>query len=197
MDKILNKKYIFIILVAFIMSFSFGYFTTNNGLNEEKIAAAQDPNYDKMKISYVNIKERKTGVAPFNSISDDNGNDENETNEYVRTYDYVYYTIEVGIERNSETTTSTETIKGGKIKVKATIPKNDGLQYLSFIKDSWMQSYNLNNTCSEITATYIIPADKTPVGGTQQLSFTLVATGTEKQLKATDNNTCEGYRPEE
>ena len=38
MKKILYKNYIFIIVVAFIMSFSIGYFTTNNGLNEEAIA---------------------------------------------------------------------------------------------------------------------------------------------------------------
>ena len=186
MDRIINKKYIFILIIAFIMSFSIGYFTTNNGLNEEANAAAQDPNYDKMMITYVNVKERKTGQEPFDSTTDDNGNDENDTNEYVRTFDSVYYSIEVGIERNPETTTATETIKGGKIKVKATIPQNYDIQYLSFIKDGWMQPYNVNSDHTELTATYTIPSDKTAIGGTQQLSFTVVASGNEKQLTAAD-----------
>lgn len=182
MDKILNKKYIFILIIAFVMSFSIGFFTTNTGLNEEANAGAQDPNYDKLRVSFVTIDSRKTGTAPFDTVpSDMDGHDYSEDDNYVRTFDKITYILEVGIERNEATTSATDVLKGGKIKVKATIPSNNGV-YIGFVKDNWMQSYKYNDTTTEITAYYNIPTSKPSIGGTQQLSFTIATAGYEKEL---------------
>ncbi len=186
MKKLIGNKYLLILnLVLLLIGGSLLIYKNNEikSYKEEMVAPDVDPNYDKMKISYVNIKERKTGLPTFDSVSDMDGHDASETDNYVRTSDTITYIVEVGIERNENTTTPTEVLKGGKIKVKATIPPDqEGKYYIHFLKDSWMQSYSNAKPFTNLTATYIIPADKTPVGGTQQLSFTLVAIGHEKVL---------------
>ena len=201
MKKLLYKNYIFIIVVAFIMSFSIGYFTTNNGLNEEELTPDRAANYDKMKISYARIVERKTGVEPFDSVSDENGHDASETDNYVRTFDRIYYTLEVGIERNEYTTSPTDNFWGGAIKVKITLPKdekNHPILYVDF--DEWMDDRSYSRDFTEVTATYVIPDNKAPVGGNQELTFNIKVGGNTKILtgdvKPTFEVWMEGNKPD-
>ena len=69
MNKIITKNYVYILIVAFMLSFSIGFFTTSYGLNEEASVGAQSEQYDKMKVTFVNIESRKTGTT-FDTISD-------------------------------------------------------------------------------------------------------------------------------
>lgn len=183
MNKIITRNFVYILIVAFMLSFSIGFFTTNNGLNEEAIAGDAST-YDKMRVTFVDIESRKTGTT-FDSVpSDMEGHDASPDDNYLKTYDSMTYVLEVGIERNTATTSASDIIKGGKIKVKATIP-TDGA-YIGFTTDAWMKSASCSKVypCTEMTTYYEIPANKSAVGGTQQLSFTLVSTGNEKVLTA-------------
>ena len=183
MNKIITRNFVYILIVAFMLSFSIGFFTTNNGLNEEAIAAAQSETYDKMKVTFVEIESRKTGTT-FDSVpSDMDGHDASPDDNYVKTHDTITYILEVGIERNEETTSASDIIKGGKIKVKVKIPNGEnGISNLAIARDSWMQSFSFNSNYTELTTYYEIPSNKSAVGGAQQLSFTLAASGNEGEI---------------
>ena len=191
-----SRKKILIIALMFLILFTIFLLPIKNGKSifysivkketlYDTLTPERQANYDKMKISYVNIKERTTGTINFSSSteSDMNGNDVSPYDDYVRTNDTITYILEVGIERNENNTLPTDTFKGGVIKVKATIPKDsDGVAYISFGKDSWMQSNKKNSDWTELITSYNIPSDKTAVGGTQQLSFTIYSGLEKKEL---------------
>lgn len=151
--------------------------------------AIQAENYDKMKISYGKVKSRMTGTEKFDTpdgksvddgslVSDMLGKDVSAYDNYVRTYDTITYTLELGIERNEKTTTADDIFKGGIIKVKASIPtKDEGVYLLAFQEDSWMKKTTSNTYKTELTAYYEIPKEKSPVGGNQELSFTIIVGG--------------------
>ena len=177
MKRLLNKNYILLLILSLIVSFTIGYIVTPKLVYEEEAnAPATDPNYDKMRISYLRIKERKTGLPSWDSVSDNDGHDASDEDNYLRTNDTMSYVLEVGIERNEATTSETDNFKGGKIKVKVTIPKDEsGIPYLAIQRDAWMNSLVSNSDLTEITAYYAIPADKSAIGGNQQLSFTFIS----------------------
>ena len=145
--------------------------------------AVQPNNYDKMKISYTTITERKTGTPSFNTesgqsvddgsiLSDTEGNDVSELDNYIRTYDNLIYRIEVGVEKNPYTTTESESLHGGVIKISITAPKNeDGHPWVVIRKENWMSNLKRSKDFTTLTAEYIIPSDETIVGGTQELTI--------------------------
>ena len=58
-----------------------------------------EENYDKTagekaRVSSLSVTERKTGEEPFD-LDSNPGNDENATNDIIRTFDYLSYTINV------------------------------------------------------------------------------------------------------
>ena len=98
---------LFVIVIA-IVTISFGgniieSLTTNINY-KESLSEERQANYNKMKIDYVNIKERITGTAPWNSgdTSNADGVDVSDKDDYVRTFDVLKYTIELGISPNKE-----------------------------------------------------------------------------------------------
>ena len=182
MKKIVRSNlFLIMVLVVILSGGAIVLFSNNNYYREERVAPDEDSNYDKMQISYVTIKERKTGLPNFDNVSDMDGHDASEDDNYIRTYDQITYVLEVGIERNESTTTQNDVLRGGKIKVKAKIPSSDIL-YMNVVKDTWMQNVTVNDNYTELTATYVIPSEKMAVGGTQQLSFTFGTMGKELEL---------------
>ena len=183
MKKILNKKYILSILIVFIVSFSFGYFSINKMDEEKNTADLVTDNYDKLKVTYLNIKERKTGISNFDSTSDMNGHDSSPTNNYLRTMDTMTYILELGIERNEATTTETDIFLGGLIYLKIKVPTDDsGKTYLSIVPDAWMEIVSYSDDLTEYIVRYRIPSEKSPVGGNQQLSVTMKANTTKYEI---------------
>ena len=160
------------------------------------LSAERQAVYDKLIVKDVKITERKTGTPNFNTstgqsvddgsvLSNLEGKDVSEKDDYVRTFDTVGYTIEVSIDKNPNANIPAETIlKGGAIKVKATIPKGtNGEIYGVWKKDSWMDSnYSSTEDSTVITATYIIPETESLVGGSQELSFNLRINGIQHEL---------------
>ena len=205
MEKRFNKKrntitivsIVIVILLLFILItnrinlFSHGVKKSDYyALSEERQA-----NYDKMKISYGVIEERKTGTEKFDTLdgasvddgsvtSDLNGHDVSFFDEYVRTFDTITYVLELGIERNPETTNPWDELTGGVIKVKITIPQEDDLLYLSVGYDAWMKDIRYNTTKTELTCYYEIPKEKHAAGGIQELTFTFYVGGYKKELSS-------------
>ena len=185
MKKILNKNHPFIVILLLVVGFTIYHFTKpNDELKEEGIAAdINSETYDKLRVSYLDIKERKTGTPSFNSTSDMNGHDASADDNYLRTMDTMSYVLELGIERNEATTEETDAIYGGKIMVKITIPKEDSSKpYLSIVPDAWMKDIRTNDDLSQFVTYYEIPSNKTAVGGIQQLSVTFKANNLKHEL---------------
>lgn len=115
--------------------------------------------YDKMQVEEVKITERKTGSPNFNTdtrqsiddgsvLSNMEGIDVSEKDDYVRTFDTVSYVLEVNVEENPNADIPEGTIiKGGVIKVKATFPKGpNGEQYAIWERHAWMNAYQTITT---------------------------------------------------
>ncbi len=149
--------------------------------------AVQPDNYDKMKISYARIVERTTGTPDFNTpngqsvdddsiLSDMEGHDVSEKDNFVRTYDYINYRIEFGVALNTDNPNVNENtqLTGGVVKVKATINDNEA-DNLLWITNGWMSNVEYSQEGRTIYAEYRIPAGETIVGGNQQLSLQLYA----------------------
>lgn len=207
MGKIIGKKRALLLIpvVLIVLLISFFYVPLKEGKSlytiltykEEKSAnPIQEQNYNKMLISYGVIQERKTGTESFSTpngqsvddgslTSDMNGNDVSLFDEYVRTHDTITYVLELGINRNPETTEPGEDLKGGIIKVKITLPPDaDGDHNLFMGKDAWMKNISFNADKTEMTCYYEIPAGKRAAGGIQELTFTIFSGGQKKELSS-------------
>ncbi len=175
------------------------------------LSAARQNVYDKLVVKDVKITERKTGTEKFNTpnytsvddgsiISNMEGIDVSENDDYVRTFDVINYTIEVSIEKNSNVTE--DILKGGVIKVKATMPKDsEGRALATWLEDVWMTSCSRTDDYTVINAQYIIPENQSLVGGSQTLTFRLLTSGYTAELlsgeqKPTFEVWMEGNKPD-
>ena len=180
-----------------------------SSLTEERKAL-----YDKLKVKNIKITDRKTGTKNFNTatyesvddgsvVSNMEGIDVSEKDDYVRTFDTISYTLEVNVEENPNANIEEGTIlKGGVIKVKATLPKGpNGEVYFTWQEDAWMQNVKTNEDKTILTAEYHISEEYSIVGGNQELSFTVLASGypvelTEEQHKPIFEVWMEGNLPD-
>ena len=180
---------LFVIVIS-IVTISFGgniieSLTTNINF-KESLSEERQANYNKMKIDYVNIKERITGTAPWNSgdTSNADGVDVSDKDDYVRTFDVLKYTVELGISPNKEEdgVTDTSTFTGGVIKVKATLPNQDDLILMTWEQDAWMQNVSYNDDKTEIYAEYHVPSGVSITNANQNLTFTVKVGGYKKEV---------------
>jgi hypothetical protein len=185
MKKKLNKNAIVLLIGLLIVSFSIIYaIFSKKEYAEENEAAEITENYNKMKVSYLEIKERKTGTSDWDNVSDMDGHDASPDDNYLRTMDTMSYVLELGIERNEETTSPNEVLYGGRIKVRVTIPKENNKPYLSIVPDSWMKDIRHNDDYTSYITYYDIPSNKVAVGGNQQLSITITANNAKHELSS-------------
>lgn len=189
MDMIKKCKksvYIFaliFVVVGFLLLFrGYSMAVPIDELSEERQAV-----YDKMKIDYVNVNSRTTGTAPFNTgTSDANGNDVSETDDYVRTFDVMRYMVEIGISPNtSHGDVDLSELRGGVIKVKATLPNQGDQTIMSWQADAWMKNVQYSDNNRTIYAEYHVPNTTNVTNANQNLSFTIKVDGYKKEV--TDN----------
>ena len=158
-----------------------------------------------MKIEYVNIKNRVTGTAPWNTgdTSNTNGVDVSETDNYVRTFDVLKYTVELGISpnTNADGVTDASTFTGGVIKVKATLPNQGDFTLMTWEQDAWMQNVTYNEDKTEIYAEYHVPTEVSVTNANQNLTFTVKVGGYKKEVTSEMNPTfeiwMEGNQPDD
>lgn len=143
---------------------------------KESLSVERQNNFDKMKIEYVEIANRLTGTAPFNSgsVSTADGIDVSNADDYVRTFDSVSYTVEVGVSANTslDGVTESSSFSGGVIKIKAKLPNQGDLVNMTWEKDAWMQNVQYNSDKTEIYAEYHVPSGTSITNATQNLTFT-------------------------
>ena len=186
------KKILMVIAVLILAVFvipiknnkSIFYNLINNkfdGLSAERLEL-----YDKMRIDYINIKNRVTGTEPFNDGEESNtlGIDVSATDNYIRTFDVMKYTVEVGIEPNidHEGVTSSSTFEGGVIKVRAKIPNQGEPTLMRWEQDAWMQNVSYSNDNTEIYAEYHAPEGIVITNANQNLTFTIKVDGYKKEV---------------
>ena len=142
--------------------------------------------YDKMKIEYVNVKNRVTGTAPFNSgsVSNANGMDVSDSDDYIRTFDVMKYTVEVGISPNkaAEGVTDESVYEGGVIKVRAKLPNQETPILMTWDQDAWMQNVSYSEDHTEIYAEYHVPEGVSITNANQNLTFTIKTSGYKKEV---------------
>ena len=150
----------------------------------DELPDSRKNNYDKMKISHIAIVDRKTGTEPFNNAtqSDSNGNDIKDTDDYVRTFDVIKYTIEVGIDCNAEDSNVCTAVNGGVIKVQAKLQNQGTPILMRWTTDSWMQNSSISDDGTTIYAEFIANEDKNLIGALQQLTFTVKVDGYKKEI---------------
>ena len=190
----LNKKIIPIIIISIVLLTIFiipfknnkSIFLTLINNKYEGLSAERQALYDKMRIEYVNIKSRITGTAPFNEgeISNSDGIDVSENDDYIRTFDVMKYTVEVGIEPNidHEGVTSSSTFEGGVIKVRAKLPNQGTPTLMRWEQDAWMQNVSYSNDNTEIYAEYHAPEGTIITNANQNLTFTIRVDGYKKEV---------------
>ena len=205
-----KKKFIFILFLVLVVSilpifkgknlYKYIALSINNPI--KKLSAERQAVYDKMKIDYINVNSRTTGTAPFNtevSVSDVNGNDVSETDDYVRTFDVINYIVEVGISPNSGVTDLSE-LRGGVIKVKATLPNQGDNTIMRWQNDAWMQNIQYSDDNRVIYAEYHLPSEFNVASANQNLSFTVKVDGYKKEItdsmKPTFEIWMEGNKPD-
>ena len=192
----LNKKVLYPI-IAIILLLSFFIIPSKNNKSifsnlitihnkHDELSAERLAVYDKMRIEYVNIKNRVTGTEPFNDgdTSNSEGVDVSETDDYIRTFDIMKYTVEIGIEPNTdhEGVTSTSTFEGGVIKVRAKLPNQGTPTLITWESDAWMKNVSCSEDRTEIYAEYHVPEGTIITNANQSLSFTVKVDGYKKEV---------------
>ena len=191
--NLINKKknniIIFTFIILILFSLSLGpkmYRNIKRNIYKESLSEDRQENYDKMKIEYINVKNRVTGTEPFNEgdISNENGVDVSPNDNYVRTFDSIKYTIEMGIVPNTDASdvTDASVFNGGVIKIKGKIPNQGDVPLMRFVEDAWMQNVKLTENDTEIYAEYHVPAGVSITNANQNLSFTINTDGYKKQI---------------
>ena len=140
--------------------------------------------YDSMKVETVTIKNRITGSAPFNSgsVSNADGVDVSPDDDFVRTFDVMKYTVEVGIIPNVDKpgVDSSTVYEGGVIKVRAKLPNQGTPIMMRWEQDAWMQNVTYSIDKTEIYAEYHVPEGVSVTNAVQNLSFTVKVDGYKK-----------------
>ena len=143
----------------------------------DSLSAIRQENYDKMKIQYINIKNRVTGTTPFNTGTTSNatGIDVSANDNYVRTLDVMKYTVELGVVPNvdHEGVTENSSFNGGVIKVRAKLPNQGTPLLMTWEQDAWMENVTFSDDKTEIYAEYHVPENVIISNSNQNLSFTV------------------------
>lgn len=196
MKKVVYNKYIKLFGIIFLLILSVLFIPFYKGTSLMKIiqnrveylalSEERQAVYDKMKIEYLNIKSRVTGTAPFNSGDESNtdGVDVSDSDDYVRTFDVMKYTIEVGIGPNTshDGVTTASVYEGGVIKVRAKLPNQGTPTIMRWEQDAWMQNVEYSNDKTEIYAEYHVPAGVSVTNANQNLTFTVKVDGYKKEV---------------
>ena len=188
------KKKVFVVILIIISLFCITKGKTyeniksfiSNKIYMNNLSVQRKNNYDKMKIDSFNLKSRHTGTAPFNNLEESNtlGVDINDSDDYVRTFDYVKYEFEVGIVPNNDISgvNDISSFRGGVIKVKAKLPNQSNQILMTWEEDAWMRNIVYNSDKTEMTAEYYISNNINVTHSIQTLSFTLKVNGYKSEI---------------
>ena len=132
------------------------------------------------KISSAQIIKRVTGTGPWDN-DDTAGNDSSESNNIVRSFDQVTWTIENTMALKE--TVTEENYKGGVIEIKAELPENcASVTTWDLESMKWAENANVSENGRIFTAHYSMSKTEVTVPGKQTLVFVLKVLGAPNAL---------------
>ena len=162
-------KISFIIIIVFFLMCSVN-----------KISAVEQLPDDKAYISDTRVMQVKTGTGPFDE-NDEPGNDSSETNNVVRSFDQVTWTIENTLALKGSSTS----YSGGKIYFEATLPNVFNTETAHWETDSmkWIEGLKVSEDGLTISGYYQMNVDNVTIPGKQNLSFVAKIEGAANGIK--------------
>ena len=180
----IHKKQIFILiaiiilLLAITLILNFNKITEykNNIIGTDELTKSENAQIgEKAIVTSAQEVKRITGTAPFDS-NDEPGNDSSETNNIVRSFDEVRWTLDLTLGLKSGTTETSLT--GGKINIKVDLPE-DTADVVEWNLDSmsWIENGNVSEDGKTLTGSYTLPSTEITIPGKQTLEFVLKIEG--------------------
>ncbi len=176
----LNKKILIgvgILAVIIILLGIFAIIFSSNNKSEETYISAEEYNAektingDKAYISSAQIIQTKTGTGPWDE-NDEPGNDSSETNDIVRSFDQVTWTVDLTL--NLKEGISETDLKGGVIEVEASLPEECANVMLWDLDSmNWIEEGKVSSDGRTLTGKYSMPEGDTTIPGKQTLVFIL------------------------
>ena len=134
--------------------------------NEEK-----PQNMEKLQTQNAQIIERKTGIGPFDE-NDEAGNDSSESNNIVRSFDKITWTVECTMVLKDSS--DQKSYRGGVVEVKAELPNTcSNVVKWDLTSMAWAQNATVSKDGRIFTAKYQMKTSEVTVPGKQTLGFCL------------------------
>ena len=126
-------------------------------------------------ISAAQIKKTQTGTGPFDS-DDEAGNDSSETNNIVRSFDQITWTVDLTLALKSGSTQTN--LKGGTIDVEVELPRElANLVEWDTSSMSWMTNTQVSEDGRTLTGQYTMSEGEVTIPGKQTLEIVLQVYG--------------------
>lgn len=144
--------------------------STNNDIGKS-ILASDTILGEEAKISSAQIIERKTGIGPFDE-NDEAGNDSSESNNIVRSFDKITWTVECTMVLKDSS--DKKSYRGGVVEVKAELPNTcSNVVKWDLTSMAWAQNATVSKDGRIFTAQYQMKTSEVTVPGKQTLGFCL------------------------
>ena len=129
-------------------------------------------------VSSASIIETKTGTAPFDD-NDEPGNDSSETNNIIRSFDKITWTLDLTINSKND-----EAIGGSKIQIEVTLPEETSNVVKWDLEEmKWIENGNVSSDGRMLTGSYTVSDTETSSSAKQTLIFTLQVHGAKNGTK--------------
>ena len=180
----IHKKQIFIfiaiivLLLAITLILNFNNITEyrNNIIGTDELVKSESEEIgEKAIVTSAQEVKRITGTAPFDS-NDEPGNDSSETNDIVRSFDEIRWSLDLTLGLKSGTTETSLT--GGKINIKVDLPEDtaDVVEW-NLESMSWIENGNVSEDGKTLTGNYTLPNTEITIPGKQTLELVLKIDG--------------------
>ena len=180
----IHKKQIFIFIaiivlllaITLILNFNKIAEYKNNIIGTDELTKSESTEIgEKAIVTSAQEVKRITGTAPFDS-NDEPGNDSSETNDIVRSFDEIKWTLDLTLGLKSGTTETNLT--GGKINIKVDLPEDtaDVVEW-DLESMSWIENGSVSKDGKNLTGSYTLPNTEITIPGKQTLEFILKTEG--------------------
>ena len=135
-------------------------------------------------VSSATIIDTKTGTGPFDD-NDEPGNDSSESNNIIRSFDQITWTLDLTINSKND-----EAIGGSKIQIEITLPEETAnVVKWDLEKMKWIENGAVSDDGRTLTGSYTVSDTETSSSAKQTLIFTLQVYGAKNGTKIIPNFT--------
>ncbi len=192
--KVFKIPLFLIMIIIALLSFVVVKFNTNsiiftqtNGKQDHSLANSTEYTAEEIgQVGLVNqsvVTQTKTGTGPFDSDNNP-GNDKDENNNIVRSFDQITYTVENTIKLKDESTGLS--YKGGVLQIKAELPAElAGYAKWDLNSMAWAEEATLSENGLIFTAKYPLSKWVVTVPGKQTISYVVQVLGAKNNTEIT------------